>query len=158
MNDSLHWSLYVIIIPSHYHPWSNNPMDFHPRERLGRYRWIATTNVIQITWIPHPEAATHDRSPLPRSSAVRRRVYIQDILKETIARSKSIAQVQEPIVVDDHKQPGGWETARAFWLFASRRVTITCNLQYKMLFRTLWITEFWLKKWMQNLLIFDKSR
>ena len=54
--------------------------------------------------------------------------------------------------------PGGWETARAFWLFASRRVTITCNLQYKMLFRTLWITEFWLKKWMQNLLIFDKSR
>ena len=45
-----------------------------------------------------------------------------------------------------HIQPGGWETARVFWLFASRRVTITCNLQYKMLFRTLWITEFWLKK------------
>ena len=45
-----------------------------------------------------------------------------------------------------HIHPGGWETARAFWLFASRRVTITCNLQYKMLFRTLWITEFWLKK------------
>ena len=44
------------------------------------------------------------------------------------------------------KHPGGRETARAFCLVASRRVTITCNLQYKMLFRTLWKTEFWSKK------------
>ena len=42
--------------------------------------------------------------------------------------------------------PGGRETARAFCLVASRRVTVTCNLQYKMLFRTLWKTEFWSKK------------
>ena len=45
-----------------------------------------------------------------------------------------------------HIHPGGRETARAFWLVASRRVTTTCNLQYKMLFRSVWITEFGFKK------------
>ena len=39
----------------------------------------------------------------------------------------------------------------------NRTVRITCNFQYKMLFRTLLITQFWWKKWLQNLLNFDKS-
>lgn len=85
----------------HDHPFSHlltiihDPMDFHPRE----YRPRSVKSHDKC-----PEAATHDRSPLPRPSAFRRHVYIQDILQETIARSKSVAQVQEPNVVDDHKQ------------------------------------------------------
>ena len=68
------------------------------------------------------------------------------VYKEYTPRIGRVYQYTTQQWINDHNQPGGRETARAFWLFASRRVTITCNLQYKMLFRTLWITEFWSKK------------
>ena len=73
-------------------------MDFHPRE----YRPRSVKSHDKC-----PEAATHDRSPLPRPSALRRHVYIRDILKETRTHGANrLPQVQEPNVVDDHKPIG----------------------------------------------------
>ena len=99
-NISVWFLAFVIIIPAHYHPCSQ--MDFYPRE-YARILVNSHGKCQFITCIPHPVVATHDGSPhsaLPQSEET-----LQDILKERIAPSKSIAQVQEPSVADDYKQP-----------------------------------------------------
>ena len=79
------------------------------------------------------------------------------MIRLTNAHTPSHSKVSNGTLAGSQINPADAKPRERFEGLLNRTVRITCNFQYKMLFRTLLITQFWWKKWLQNLLNFDKS-